>query len=75
MLFRSGEVSMLELAELLGKIVGYNGKIVLDRTKPDGVPCKTMDNSRLKKAFKWVPPTSLREGITKTVEWYINNTK
>ena len=70
-----GQVSMLELVELLRKIVEYNGKIVLDKSKPDGVPFKTMDNSRLKKVFKWVPPTGLREGITKTVEWYINNTR
>jgi len=64
-------ISILELAELIKEVVGYKGEIVLDRSKPDGVPYKTMDNTKLKKIFKWEPPTSLREGIEKTVEWYI----
>ena len=66
-------ISILELAELIKEVVGYNGEIVLDRSKPDGAPYKTMDNTKLKKIFKWEPPTSLREGIEKTVEWYINS--
>ena len=64
-------ISILELAELIKEVVGYEGKIVLDKSKPDGAPYKTMDNTKLKKIFKWEPPTSLREGIEKTVEWYI----
>ena len=68
-------ISVLELAELIRNIVGYKGKIVLDRSKPDGAPHKTMDNSKLKALFNWVPPTSLRNGIEQTVEWYISNTK
>ena len=63
-------ISILELAELIRDIVGYKGKIVLDRSKPDGAPHKTMDNSKLKALFNWVPPTSLRNGIEQTVEWY-----
>jgi len=65
-------ISILELAELIKEIVGYKGRIVLDKSKPDGAPYKTMDNTRLKKIFNWVPPTSLREGIKKTVEEYLN---
>lgn len=65
-------ISILELAKLIREIVGYKGEIVLDKSKPDGVPYKTMDNTRLKKIFNWVPPTSLREGIKKTVEEYLN---
>ncbi len=64
-------ISILELAELIKEVVGYEGEIVLDRSKPDGAPYKTMDNTKLKKIFKWEPPTSLREGIEKTVGWYI----
>ena len=66
-------ISILELAELMKEVVGYKGKIVLDKSKPDGAPYKTMNNERMKKIFNWVPPTSLREGIKKTVEWYIKN--
>jgi GDP-L-fucose synthase len=66
-------ISILELAELIKEVVSYNGKIALDKTKPDGAPYKVMDNTRLSKIFNWVPPTSLREGIKKTVEWYMNS--
>ena len=64
-------ISILELAELIKEIGSCKGEIVLDKSKPDGAPYKTMDNTKLKKIFKWEPPTSLREGIEKTVEWYI----
>lgn len=63
-------ISILELAQLIKEISGYKGEIILDKSKPDGAPYKTMNNDRLKKIFNWVPPTSLREGIKKTVEWY-----
>ncbi len=68
-------VSILELAELIKEVVGYQGKITLDETKPDGAPHKTMDNTRLRDIFNWVPPTSLREGIKKTAKWYMDNFK
>ncbi len=63
-------ISVLELAQVIKEIVGYEGRIVLDKSKPDGAPHKTMDTGRLKEAFGWTPPTSLREGIEKTVNWY-----
>ena len=66
-------ISVFELAELIKEEVGYRGEIVLDKSKPDGAPHKTMDNTKLEKIFKWEPPTSLREGIEKTVEWYLNS--
>ena len=68
-------ISILELAELIKEVVGYQGKIVLDKSKPDGAPHKTMDNARLRSIFNWIPPTSLREGIRKTVEWYLSSSE
>lgn len=68
-------ISILEVAELIKEMVGCKAQIKLDKSKPDGAPYKTMDNTRLKKTFNWVPPTSLREGLEKTVEWYLNNFK
>lgn len=68
-------ISILELAELIKEIVGYEGKIVLDESKPEGAPHKTMDNTRLKQIFRWTPPTILRDGIKETVTWYINNSE
>ena len=66
-------ISILELAELIKGIVGYKGRIVLDKSKPDGAPRKIMNNRKMKEIFSWVPPTNLKEGIEKTVEWYIKN--
>lgn len=68
-------ISILELANLIKEVVGYKGEIVLDESMPDGAPYKTMNNERLKEIFNWEPPTSLREGIEKTVEWYINKSE
>ncbi len=66
-------ISVLDLARIIKETVGYQGKIVLDKSKPDGAPHKTMDNTRLKEVFNWTPPTNLREGIKKTVQWYLDN--
>jgi GDP-L-fucose synthase len=63
-------ISILELTELIKEITGYKGEVILDTSKPDGAPYKTMNNNRLQEVFHWVPPTGLREGIIKTVQWY-----
>jgi GDP-L-fucose synthase len=63
-------ISILELANLIKEIIGYEGEIVLDTSKPDGAPCKIMNVEKMMEIFKWAPETSLREGIKKTVEWY-----
>lgn len=64
------EVSILELAKLIAKIVGYTGKITFDATKPDGTPRKLMDSSRLH-ALGYRHKVSLREGIRVTYEDYL----
>lgn len=66
-------ISILELAQLIKEVVGYDGELVLDKSKPDGAPYKTMNNTRLKDIFNWVPATSLKEGIEETVKWYMDN--
>jgi GDP-L-fucose synthase len=68
-------ISVLELAKLIKDEVGFKGEIILDVSKPDGAPCKTMNTERMQKIFNWRPQTSLRDGIKKTVEWYINNSE
>jgi GDP-L-fucose synthase len=65
------EVSILELAQLIGATVGYKGKIVFDAAKPDGTPRKLMDSSRLH-ALGFKHKVSLREGIRLTYEDYLN---
>ncbi len=66
------DISILELAELIKEIVGFEGEIVFDSSKPDGTPRKLLDVSRLN-ALGWKTKMSLKEGIEKTYKWYINN--
>ena len=61
--------SIAELAELVCDVVGYRGRLEFDTSKPDGVPLKGLDSSKLR-ALGWTPSVTLREGIEKTVEWY-----
>jgi GDP-L-fucose synthase len=64
-------ISINNLAELIKEIIGYEGKIVFDLSKPDGASYKTMDSSKMKTIFGWEPKTNLREGVKKTIEWYL----
>jgi nucleoside-diphosphate-sugar epimerase len=68
------EISILKLAELIKSIVGFEGKIVFDTSKPDGPPRKFIDSSRIS-GLGWNPKTDLFEGITKTYDWLKKNIK
>lgn len=64
--------SIKEIAELIGKTVGFKGDIVFDATKPDGTPRKIMDSSRIN-TLGWKPAITLEDGIRTTYQWYIEN--
>ena len=64
------DVSILELAELVKDVVGYEGCIDLDTSKPDGTPRKLLDTSRLS-SLGWKPAIGLEEGIRGTYDWYV----
>lgn len=66
-------ISIGDLAELIKKIVGYEGKIVFDTSKPDGAFCKIQDIKKMKEVFGWEPKISLEEGIRRTVDYYVAN--
>jgi GDP-L-fucose synthase len=66
------DVTIAELAKLIKKIIGYNGEIKLDTTKPDGTPRKCMDVSKIN-ALGWRAEISLEEGIAKVYQWYLQN--
>mgnify|MGYP001295221433 FL=1 len=66
------DITIKELAEIMKEIVGFEGKISFDNTKPDGSPRKLIDVSRLSK-MGWKNSTSLREGLELTYNWYKNN--
>lgn len=68
------DCSIRELAELVAEVVGFEGELTFDASKPDGTPRKLMDVSRLTRAG-WTAKTPLREGIQKTVHWYLLNRK
>ncbi len=59
------DVSIAELARLVGKVVGYSGEIVFDTSKPDGTPRKLMDSGRLR-GLGWAPSIDLAAGLTAT---------
>jgi dTDP-D-glucose 4,6-dehydratase len=63
------DVSILELAEKIKRVVGFEGALTFDRTKPDGTPRKLLDVSRLAD-LGWRYRISLNEGITSTYAWY-----
>jgi len=62
-------MSILELAETIKRIVGFDGAFTYDRSKPDGTPRKLLDVSRLT-ALGWRPRIPLEAGIASTYQWY-----
>lgn len=61
--------SIKELAETIMEVIGFEGKLIWDTSKPDGALNKVFNNERMK-SFGLECPTSLKEGITKTYEWF-----
>jgi GDP-L-fucose synthase len=66
-------VSIKELAEMIKKELNFAGRLVFDTLKPDGAPHKVMDITKCKEYFNWQPDTSLKDGIKKTIESYLNS--
>ena len=66
------DVTIRELAELVCEVLGYDGTLAFDPTKPDGTPRKLMDSSRLF-SLGWKPKISLREGIAHAHAWFLEN--
>jgi GDP-L-fucose synthase len=64
------DISIRQLAELIGRVTGFEGKLVFDISKPDGTPRKLMDSSRLR-ALGWRPKTSLDDGIREVYRWFV----
>lgn len=66
------DITIKQLAETIQKVIGHQGEIIWDATKPDGTPRKLMDVSKMKK-IGWTYSTELREGIEKTYQWFLEN--
>jgi GDP-L-fucose synthase len=66
------DIPIRELAELICDIVGFEGQLAWDETKPDGTPRKLLDVTRLQN-LGWRPTIPLRDGIAQTYEWFLKN--
>ena len=66
------DISIHKLSQFIAGIVGFNGEIVFDTSKPDGTPRKLLDIEKIKK-LGWSPNLSLADGIAKTYRWYVQN--
>jgi GDP-L-fucose synthase len=66
------DISIGDFAALVADVIGYRGRFVYDTSKPDGTPRKLVDVSRLS-SLGWQAKTSLRDGLRKTYDWYLEN--
>lgn len=67
-----GDLTILELTRIVCDVVGFEGEIVHDLTKPDGTPRKLMSADKLR-SLGWKPSISLREGLESTYQWFLAN--
>jgi GDP-L-fucose synthase len=66
------DMTIMELASLIAAVVGFQDEITTDPSKPDGVPRKLLDVTKLKR-LGWQPRIDLRSGLTETYRWYLDN--
>ena len=67
------EITIRETAETIARIVGFDGDLVWDSTKPDGQPRRRVDASRAEAVLGWHANTTFEHGLRETVEWYLAN--
>ncbi len=66
------EISIKDLVKLIIKLTGFKGKIIWDKTKPDGQPRRCLDTKKAFKEFDFKAKTPFEEGLKKTIKWYTN---
>jgi len=67
------EISIKDLAEMIQRLTGFEGRLVWDTEKPNGQPRRGLDVSRAKDYFGWQTQVSFEEGMRRTIEWYKEN--
>jgi len=67
------EITIADLAKVIADATGFRGTIAFDPTRPDGQPRRSLDVSRAEAAFGFRASVGLREGVAKTVEWWIGH--
>ena len=66
------DMTVHALAKLVCEVVGFEGELLWDRTRPDGTPRKLLDVSKVTQ-LGWKPRIALRDGIARTYEWFLEN--
>ena len=69
----ASEINITNLSLNIAEIVGFEGKIIFDTSKPDGQPRRKLDTSRAKKYFNFEASTNFTTGLKKTINWFIQN--
>ncbi len=67
------EISIRDLTAMIVELTGFTGKIAWDATQPDGQPRRMLDTARARNEFGFQAKTGFREGLKKTIEWYVGN--
>lgn len=67
------EISIRDLTHLIAELTEFEGEVVWDSTKPDGQPRRKLDTSRAEAAFGFRSSTGFREGLKRTIDWYLAN--
>jgi GDP-L-fucose synthase len=65
------DLTIAELAQIVARVVGYEGEIAFDRSKPDGTPRKLLDTTKLN-GLGWRPQIALTDGIRSTYRWFVD---
>jgi len=66
------EVSIKSIAESIKKVIGFDGELSFDQSKPDGNPRKLLDSSKILN-YGWIPNIELIDGLEITYKWYLDN--
>jgi GDP-L-fucose synthase len=69
------EISIKELASLIARLVGFDGSLIWDKSKPNGQPRRALDTSRAESGFGFRARMSFQEGLRRTIEWYTLRSK
>ena len=67
------EIAIVDLAELIAKVTGFEGRFVWDPSKPDGQPRRAVDGSKARRLLGWSPRVDIEDGLRRTVDWYLGN--
>jgi GDP-L-fucose synthase len=69
------EISIRDLVGIIVDLTGFEGRVAWDESKPDGQPRRMLDTTRARSAFGFEATTGFREGLKKTIDWYVRNRK